>query len=162
MTRTTEVRINPDRFWAKVDMSGGLFACWPWTGQRTRTWGGYGMVSAGWPLRKIKAHRIALQLSLGRPLGVGLCACHHCDNPPCCNPAHLFEGTPADNHRDMVSKGRGPTGTRNPAARLSEADVLAIRRASESVPRRVLADAYGVDRSTISLIVSGRRWAHVR
>jgi hypothetical protein len=92
-----------ERFWQHVDMSGGLFACWPWTGA-TFHWG-HGAVKVNG--RPWGAHRIAWELTRG-PIPDGLLICHHCDNPPCCNPAHLFVGTHThlDNVRDMDAKGR--------------------------------------------------------
>lgn len=100
------------RFWQHVDQSGGLFACWPWTGA-TFHWG-HGAVKVNG--RPWGAHRIAWELTNG-PVPVGLQINHHCDNPPCCNPSHLFLGTQMDNVRDMIAKGRDNfAGTKKPAA----------------------------------------------
>lgn len=89
-----------DRFWEKVDRR-GPDECWPWMGVRTSN--GYGQL---WYARRHRpATHIALALD-GRPVPKGMAACHHCDNPPCLNPAHLFVGTNSDNMRDMVAKGR--------------------------------------------------------
>ena len=86
------------RFWARVDRSGGPTACWPWTGPVTPT--GYGHVLDG-------AHRVALGIHLGRRLMSRVeLACHHCDNPPCCNPVHLFAATHKENTEDARRKGR--------------------------------------------------------
>ena len=96
-----------ERFWTKVDRSGGPDACWPWMGHRTRQ--GYGQVKILG--KSTPAHRVAWELTNG-PIPLGdhfgtTCACHRCDNPPCCNPAHLFLGTMADNVADRDAKGRG-------------------------------------------------------
>lgn len=56
--------------------------------------------------RRELAHRLALEGKLGRPIRAGMNALHHCDNPPCIQPEHLWEGTQADNVRDMLAKGR--------------------------------------------------------
>src|SRR4051812_24942090 len=75
----------PAYFWARVDRSGD---CWPWTAGTDHA--GYGQVRA--PTGETRAHRIAWELTHG-PIPAGMFACHRCDKPICCNPAHLFLGT---------------------------------------------------------------------
>ena len=99
-----------ERFWAKVDRSGPgpehrpeLGPCWQWTASRTRA--GYGKFS----IRRgcfEESHRVSWRLHSG-PIPDGLWVLHHCDNPPCVRPSHLFLGTNADNVADMLAKGRG-------------------------------------------------------
>jgi HNH endonuclease len=121
-----------DRFMEKLDTSGGLFACWPWRGVITNT--GYGKFNLDG--RMVLAHRVAYTLLVG-PIGVGLEVCHACDNPPCCNPAHLWTGTPTDNRRDCLVKGRH--GARY--SRLTPEAIEAIRASDQ--PSEVLASQYG-------------------
>jgi len=90
--------------------------------------------------------------------------CHKCDNPPCCNPDHLFLGTARDNFRDCLSKGRySPKGSGNAAAKLNEQDARDIRAnwALCRVSQRELAERFSVSQQTISLIVRGAKWKHV-
>jgi hypothetical protein len=88
------------RFWSKVDIR-AADDCWPWRGTTTgKTGYGRAWRGPGWAA----AHRLAWELTHGStPDGF---VCHKCDNPPCCNPAHLFVGTHTDNMRDMFAKGR--------------------------------------------------------
>lgn len=92
----------PGAFWRKVDWSAGPDACWPWLGNRGDK--GYGRLRADGAAHY--AHRLSLSLALGRPLAPGMQALHHCDNPPCVNPMHLYEGTRDDNRRDAVERDR--------------------------------------------------------
>ena len=90
-----------DRLWARVTKTG---TCWVVTPTPT-LYGepSYGMISVkgkSWP-----AHRLSWTLAYG-PIPEGMCVCHHCDNPPCVRPDHLFLGTRADNNRDRDQKGR--------------------------------------------------------
>ena len=92
----------------------------------------------------------------------GMHVCHHCDNPLCCNPAHLLLGTPAENMADKVAKGRPAKGDSHGRSRLSSADIPIIRaRCAAGEPHRLVAADYGVSKQAISHIVRGKSWAHV-
>lgn len=110
-----------DRLWANV-AKGSADACWPWRAATRR--GGYGVIRENY--RQMSAHRVAYELSVG-PIGDGLFVCHRCDNPACCNPAHLFLGTAQQNVADMHAKGRAG----NPAKSAAELANAAERIAEE-------------------------------
>lgn len=128
--------------------------CWLWTAARDKD--GYGIFSyAG---KTARAARVALELD-GRPVPNGAFACHHCDNPRCVKPAHLFVGSPADNVVDMIAKGRNYTGSRHHFSKLDETAVRAIRASGASAQE--VAAKYGVTPSSVSLIRRGVTWKSV-
>ena len=95
-----------DRFWAKVDVL-GPDDCWSWNGSADSR--GYG--HAWFQGKSMYAHRISYQLEHGdipaQEDGSPSLVCHHCDNPNCVNPSHLFVGSHIDNAKDRDAKGRG-------------------------------------------------------
>jgi hypothetical protein len=113
-------RGGPDRFRAKVDSSGGPDACWPFMGARSSD--GYGSVVFQGKLRG--AHQVAYFLENGVWPKHTM---HSCDNPPCCNPRHLFDGSVKQNQNDAVARGRQPSGERSPRAKLTDAQASSIR-----------------------------------
>jgi len=135
--------------------------CREWAGARNHN--GYGRVQIG--RRRLLAHRAAWEIAQG-PIPAGLHVLHHCDNPPCVKPAHLWLGTDADNVHDMDAKGRRVVkttrGEQHPAALLTEAAVRVIRdRLREGRSHVSLGVEYGVDRSTITRLARGQTWTHV-
>jgi hypothetical protein len=103
-----------DRFWEKVERL-GPDDCWIWTAARHEF--GYGLFGIGGrDGRQHGAHRVSWMLAHDEMPDRWVL--HRCDNPPCVNPRHLFLGTPLDNVRDMIAKGRehtGPRPSRKPA-----------------------------------------------
>ena len=95
-----------DRLWEKVAV-GGLDECWPFMGSRNEK--GYGRISMGLDQSPEGAHRVAFRETRGE-IPDGFDVCHHCDNPPCCNPVCLFAGTRQENMDDCVAKGRQARG----------------------------------------------------
>lgn len=171
-----------ERFWKHVNKTD---TCWLWTGAHLTK--GYGVIGRGPGLGNALTHRVSWEIHFG-PIPENMLVCHHCDNPACINPAHLFLGTHLTNAADMCTKDRQARGERcrpkhSPAgdehwshrkpklvrrgeahhnARLSEAQVKLIRqkRAQGIVPR-ILAQEFGVSPRTIRKIVQGTRWSHV-
>lgn len=104
----------------------------------------------------VYAHRLAYEEAFGE-IPDGEHVLHHCDNPPCVNPGHLFTGTQADNMRDMAGKGRAAKAR----AVLTKDDVLEIRSRFPRQSKKDLADLFGVSHHTIHHIVYRRSWKDV-
>jgi len=143
-----------ERFWSKVDKSGG---CWLWRASRFLSTG-YGRIHVNG--RSCGAHRIAWELTFGT-IPEGLFVCHRCDNKTCCNPAHLFLGTADDNMQDKTNKGRATRGADVNTCRLSRDQVQEVRAEYRSgkVTQQQLANRYGVKQPAISKIVLRTSWA---
>lgn len=137
----TGQRVGPNvsKFWRKVDSSGGPNACWLWTGCANAR--GYGQTSLNG--KPCLAHRKAYSLHNERDPGE-LLVCHTCDTPRCCNPAHLFLGSNADNMADMASKGRARCSTLT----AGQVEGMLARIANGERPS-VVCDEAGVHRSAI-------------
>lgn len=149
-----------EAFWSKIK-TGAPSECWPWTASRRRGYGRYGIAKGP----TLSAHRVAYALTKGA-IPDGLCVLHKCDNPPCCNPDHLILGTIADNNADRKRKGRngqgGARGTKHRSAKLTDSDVIDIRRAVASgATQPEMANAYGLSIQSVYSIVHRLHWKHI-
>jgi len=181
LTPETFTQKDIARFWSTVNI-GPPESCWTWK----RAWcsHGYGVFCAN--NRRYPAHRVALALTIGR-VGPNEEACHQCDNPPCCNPAHLFRGSHRDNMIDMIEKERDacltkgkltgdrhwmrrrpelvPRGEQANKSNLTEDDVRAIRAMHRPNTKghgiAVIGRQFGVSPQTIYAIVRRKTWRHV-
>lgn len=150
MTWSAHVR-DLDWLMARVTVVGD---CWEWNLHRNER--GYGKYGVETPTghRTGRAHRLAFEIANGRPPGAGLEVRHECDNPPCCNPAHLVEGSHGANLTDMALRDRAASAKLTVAQTRAIAEALAAGRSGASLARE-----YGVSASTISDIRLGRRRA---
>lgn len=173
-------------FLSRIDVR-GPDECWPWThGKFASGYGAYSIKHS-----PFKAPRIMHFIHTGQdPLELNVL--HHCDNPPCCNPRHLFLGSHADNVKDRDQKGRTASGDRsgsilhperlargdknwkhnhpetargerNPKHKLTEQEVLEIRRTyvKKYGTQKQFASKYGIDVLTLQRILNRERWKHL-
>lgn len=142
-------------FWDRVDV-GGPEDCWEWLSGRHPQ--GHGQCTIDG--RKVYAHRHAFELTNG-PIPVGLVIRHRCDNPPCCNPAHLLSGTVADNARDAVERGRvarQPRGEASSLAKYSDELIVEVRRLrGDGLTYREIAERTGIEQSYVCRLCNGAR-----
>ncbi len=144
------------RFWEKIDRR-GPDNCWEW--QAARHQRGYGLFKLNGLM--YRAHRVAFAVTNG---DTNLLVCHTCDNPPCCNPNHLYAGTAYDNHCDCLNRGRDADrrGEKSGNVKLTESDVCEIRRLyTDGWLQCKIAEEYGISRQHVSRICRGKRWKHI-
>lgn len=149
-TKSPEVR-----FWAKVEKTE---SCWIWVPSKKT--GTYGKIKIDG--KTVRVTRYSYELHFGPLSDPKLFVCHHCDNPACVNPSHLFLGTTDENMKDCKNKGRQAYGEKNGQHLLSESDIITILDGhTNGTPRLELARLLNVSYQAIYDITTGRRWKHL-
>lgn len=160
-------------FWDKVKKGQTPDDCWEWQGRKNK--GRYGVIIRS--RNSILAHRAAWLLTHGK-IPDGLHILHHCDNPPCVNPKHLWCGTHSDNMADMARKGRGGGGEKHKSRRYPElikrGEQCAMAKLSENIVRQIrdipyyrgkyseLARQLTMSKEAIRIASLGLRWKHIK
>ena len=146
------------QFWESIDKKTNE-ECWEWIKGKTSK--GYGTVR--YENKTYLAHRLAYQLFHNKTLDKLIFICHKCDNPLCCNPNHLFQGTNKDNIDDKVNKNRQTKGETNANVKLTSEQVISIRTTYENrnITHRQLASIYNVTSPTITAILKRKTWKHI-
>lgn len=140
-------------FWKNVVRVRG--GCFEWTGCKTQH--GYGsFYFDGWKA----SHRVSWMIHHGK-VPKGLCVLHRCDNPSCVRESHLFLGTHKENMLDKVRKGRQTRGENINLARLTEPQVLEIRKLKGVVSQLKIAEMFKTNRTNVWYIQTYRTWKHV-
>lgn len=165
-----------DRVVEKIDRAGPVHPvlgtrCWAWRGPFHSS--GYAVIGSGGKYgRVLYVHRYALESALGRDLDAGEWALHHCDNPGCVNPEHLFVGDAQANVSDMDAKGRrrfnAPCGVDHHAAKLTPAQIEEARRrwknsgktgrSAKGETLDTISKEFGVASTTLHAALKGKTW----
>jgi len=153
--KASESESDRRRFWAKVQRGDG---CWLWTASTLNAYGHGQFIVTVAPGQHVHlyAHRVAWTLSHG-PILDGHWVLHRCDNPPCCNPAHLFLGDVDANNKDAANKGRfhSPRPTNQKLTPEQVVEMKELRAAGWKLAP--IAERYGITKTYVSFIVRGLR-----
>lgn len=144
------------KFWSTIVIAES--GCWNWGGSRAKD--GYGIFRCG---PESRAHRVAYLFGKG-VIPKGLWVLHHCDNPACCNPLHLYVGTAKQNSRDRDVRGRAnvPSGEKCWKAKLNRAKVLEIRRLyGIGMTQTEIGKMFSIDHRMVWNVVHRHLWKHV-
>ena len=154
---------TPEKFWSRV-LKRGLDDCWEWQGAKQHR--GHGHLR--YQKRLVKAHRLAYELTYGS-IEEGVFICHKCNNPPCCNPKHLYAGSPKTNVDDSIKAGTftrnsiGAEGEKNPNNKLTKKEIKEIRKMLEETDlyQWQIAEIFNCSQSNVSDIKRNRIWKEV-
>jgi len=155
--RKSSVSYDEESFWNNVELCEPN-RCWKWRGGFRSS--GYGHTSR---YRKDEsAHRLAWEFWNNKKIPKGMFACHKCDNPACCNPNHIFIGTPKENSEDMVRKNRQVSGERHWCSKLTKEQVSKIKEMrNNGETLTAIGKIFGITHGMVGHIASGRNWKNI-
>lgn len=142
---------------AFMEKNAGNAGCWVWPGAQDKD----GYCRTKFFGKTTVAHRALYRFAVGE-ISEGLYLLHRCDNPPCCNPEHLFPGTQKMNCDDAKAKDRHSRGTRNGVSKLDDEVVRFIRANAGTLKQTHMAAMFDVRQSTIWSIINRKHWSHVQ
>lgn len=144
-----------ERFWLKVDKTAGPNACWPWIGTATvNRYGSFYFQGKNW-----YCHHLAFWFANRKRAKKW--HLHSCDNPPCCNPKHIYDGTPQDNVKDRDMRKRGAVHRGNSGRRLTGPQVTEIRHLlAQGIAQHKIAELVGFTPAAINNISTGKTWSN--
>ena len=149
------------RFLEKVEVKSSN-ECWEWKASKFKD--GYGAFWNG--DNQIRAHRFSWEFHFGN-IPEGVLVCHHCDNPSCVNPNHLFLGTIQDNINDKCKKGRADGGSikgeEHYFSKVTNKEVIRIRELYDTGKyfQREIGELFGISRSNVGEIIRRKTWTHI-
>lgn len=139
--------------------------CWIWPLSKDKD--GYGFIKLykhyglKEERKQLRVHRVSYEIFKGK-ISDNLYVCHKCDNPSCCNPDHLFLGSPKDNAHDSLSKNRNYIGEKNGSSKLKEKDINQIKKLYKiGWSQQKIADFFNVSQVLISKVIRKKIWPHV-
>lgn len=141
-------------FWSLVRLRLRATACWEWGGETTERYPRFKLGA-----RRYTVGRVAYAIAYGY-VPEDVFVCHHCDNPKCVRPDHLFLGSATENMADKMQKGREARGERVGGAKLTEAQVKDILASPKTA--REIGTEFGVGKSTVGKIRTGVNWKHIQ
>ncbi len=166
MTQTIDSQTA--RFMSKISPE-ALSGCWLWTAAVNKS--GYGMFNERWDNKSKRsivclAHRFSFKLA-NRNFDDRFNVLHHCDNPACVNPSHLFAGTQADNVADMDIKGRRINsqlqGERHPNSKVNKDDVYQmLEMRKNGFTQQSIANKFGISQVQVGNILRKDQWKHIQ
>lgn len=145
-------------FWEKIFFPIDSYGCWMWIGTTGTDRYGVFVINR----KPHRSSRLMWEIRYGE-IPSGFCVCHACDNPRCCNPAHLFLGTQGDNIKDKVDKKRQAMGESSGRAILTESDVIEIFRLRHiGLTHKEISKVFDIDRSHVGDILHSKCWRHLK